>query len=53
MFAGGDQARKSEDPGEQNLADHLAKGKPWHEIEALIREDRRNCESESGQREGR
>ena len=23
--------------GEQNLADHLTKGKPRHEIEALIR----------------
>ena len=23
--------------GEQNLADHLTMGKPWHEIEALIR----------------
>ena len=24
-------------PGEQNLPDHLTKGKPWHENEALIR----------------
>ena len=24
-------------PGEQNLADHLTKVKPWHEIDALIR----------------
>ena len=24
-------------PGEQNLADHLTKGKAWHQIETLIR----------------
>ena len=24
-------------PGEQNLADHLPKGKAWHQIETLIR----------------
>ena len=24
-------------PGEQNLADHLTKGKAWHQIEMLIR----------------
>ena len=40
MAAGDDQVRKSKNetnPGEQNLADHLTKGKAWHQIETLIR----------------
>ena len=40
MAAGGDQGRKSEDDtslGRANLADHMTKGKPWCEIDDLIR----------------
>ena len=33
-------------PGEQNLADHLTKGKAWYQIETLIRGSRRNHEDE-------
>ena len=40
MAAGCDQVGKRKMrriPGEQNLADHLTKGKAWYQIESLIR----------------